>query len=160
MKTEISTSIEIDAPAEAVWEVLADTGVYPEWNPFIRSFEGELVEGGRIAVRIEPPGGRAMEFKPRLLAVEPRRELRWRGRLLVPGLFDGEHRFALEPLGEDRCRLTQAESFSGLLVRPLAGALAATEQGFREMNEALKLLCDGSHTACVGADTLGLLTLS
>ncbi len=138
MKTEITTSIEIDAPAEAVWDVLSDTDAYPDWNPFIRSFEGELVEGARVAVRIEPPGGRGMSFKPRLLAVEPGRELRWIGHVLIPGLFDGEHRFLIEPLGEGRSRFTQSESFSGLLVRALAGTLDAAEQGFGDMNGALQ----------------------
>ena len=131
MKTEISTSIEIEAPAEAVWAQLADTAAYPDWNPFIRSFEGELVEGGKVSARIEPPGGRGMSFKPKLLAVEPGRELRWIGHVLIPGLFDGEHHFVIEPLGEGRSRLTQSESFSGLLVRALAGTLGAAEQGFR-----------------------------
>jgi hypothetical protein len=130
--------IEIDAPPGRVWQVLTDFGAYPEWNPFIRSIEGEAKVGSRLKVRIEPPGGRRMTFRPTVRAAEAARELRWLGRLFVPGLVDGEHRLALEPLDGGRSRFIQSERFSGLLVRLLAGTLAATERGFEQMNDALK----------------------
>jgi uncharacterized protein YndB with AHSA1/START domain len=59
MRTEISREIEIDAPPDAVWAVLADTGAYPEWNPFVRRLSGELREGERLEAEIAPPGGRS-----------------------------------------------------------------------------------------------------
>ena len=62
-----------------------------------------------------------MTFKPTVLRVEPERELRWLGRLLLPGLFDGDHIFHIEPLAQTRSRFTQAERFSGILVG-LSGA--------------------------------------
>jgi hypothetical protein len=89
-------------------------------------------------VRIEPPGGRAMTFKPTVLAVEPGRELRWLGRLLAPGIFDGEHVFHIEPLGQARSRFTQAERFSGILVGLFRSTLDKTELGFEQMNAAVK----------------------
>jgi hypothetical protein len=76
----------IDAPAERVWAVVTDFAAYPEWNPFIRRISGELREGTRLEVRIEPPGGRALTFKPTVRVVEANRELRWLGRLLLPGI--------------------------------------------------------------------------
>jgi hypothetical protein len=79
-----------------------------------------------------------MRFKPTVLAARPERELRWRGHLLVSGVFDGEHYFLLEPIGSERTHLTQGEKFSGLLVGPLGGMLSATEAGFKAMNAALK----------------------
>jgi hypothetical protein len=138
MVRTISHTIEIEAAPEAVWRELADTAAYPGWNPFIRRLEGRLGKGERLEVEIEPPGGRAMTFKPTVLEAAPGRELRWLGRLLVKGLFDGEHSFEIEPLGTGRSRLTQAERFSGLLVRPFAGTLERTERGFEAMNKALK----------------------
>jgi hypothetical protein len=50
-----------------------------------------------------------MNFKPTVLAVEPERELRWIGRFLVRGLFDGEHSFRIEPLDHNRSRFIQSE---------------------------------------------------
>ena len=97
---ELRREIDIDAPPAAVWTVLTDTRSYSEWNPFMPHLAGELREGAKLEVRIEPPGGRAMTFKPTVLAVEPDRELRWRGRLLLPGIFDGEHILHVEPLDQ------------------------------------------------------------
>jgi hypothetical protein len=138
VERELHSTIEITAPAERVWAVLTDFGSYPEWNPFIPSIEGDVREGAGLKVRIAPPGGRAMTFKPTVTGLEPGRSLRWLGRLLVPGLLDGQHSFRIDSLGEGRTRFTQSERFSGLLVRFIGKTLARTEQGFAEMNEALK----------------------
>ena len=73
---ELRREIDIDAPPAAVWAVLTDTRSYSEWNPFMPHLVGELREGAKLEVRIEPPGGRAMTFKATVVAVEPDRELR------------------------------------------------------------------------------------
>jgi hypothetical protein len=143
---EISHTIEIDATPARVWEEFTDTESFPMWNPFITKLDGELREGARLSVRIEPPGGRASTFRPTVLIVDPERELRWLGRLLIPGMFDGEHSFRLEPIGRGCTRFTQAERFSGVLVRPFGRALDDTEVGFKQMNEALKARSERSRT--------------
>jgi hypothetical protein len=136
---QLHTEIEIGASAWRVWELLTDFASYPEWNPFIRSISGELAPGERLQARLEPPGGRAMTFKPKVLTAEPNRELRWLGHLLVPGLFDGEHSFTIQPLEDDRVRFIQREAFKGLLVPLFAQSLESnTRRGFEEMNHALK----------------------
>jgi hypothetical protein len=102
--------------------------------------EGAPVKGARLKVRIEPPGGRAMMFKPVITVFEPDRELRWLGRLVIPGIADGEHAFSIEPLPEERSLFTQHEKFSGLLVPLIFPRFAeSTEKGFLKMNEALKI---------------------
>jgi hypothetical protein len=83
-----------------------------------------------------------MTFSPTVLAARPGKELRWRGRLLLPGIFDGEHCFELEERG-GTCVFRQLERFSGLLVPLLGGALDATERGFAAMNIALKRRVEG-----------------
>ena len=135
---ELRREIEIDAPPERVWAVVTDFAAYPEWNPFIRRISGELREGARLEVRIEPPGGRATTFKPTVRAVETNRELRWLGRLLVPGIVDGEHSLRIEQREGGSSRFVQSERFSGVLVGLFKGTLAKTETGFEQMNAALK----------------------
>jgi hypothetical protein len=134
----IETSIEIEAPPKQVWAILTDFGGMAAWNPFIRSISGALATGSRLSVHIAPAGKSAMRFTPTVLAVKPERELRWLGKLLLPGLFDGEHYFFLDPIGEERTRFTHGEKFSGLLVSIFGGTLSATEEGFKAMNLALK----------------------
>ena len=62
MKT-LHTQIDIDAPAERVWDTLTNIAEYPTWNPFIPHVAGALTPGERLEVRIEPPGGAAMTFR-------------------------------------------------------------------------------------------------
>lgn len=114
-----------------------DFSAYPDWNPFIRRLKGKARVGARLEVTVQPPGGREMTFKPTVLAVEPGRDLRWLGRVLVPGLFDGEHSFRLEPTASG-CRFHHSETFSGLLVPLFGSMLAETERGFQAMNAALE----------------------
>lgn len=80
-----------------------------------------------------------MSMRPTVLAATPSRELRWLGHLGMPGLFDGEHRFRIEPLGTDRVRFIQEERFSGLLASLVMRFIErGTRQGFEAMNQALK----------------------
>ena len=80
-----------------------------------------------------------MRFQPKVLVCEPKTELRWKGKLVIPGLFDGEHYFKLEPKAHGGLVFRQGEVFSGLLVPLFRRSLdGATKQGFIAMNEAIK----------------------
>ncbi len=90
MAKHITTSIRINSDLETVWQVLTDFKKYPEWNPFIKSIEGEVAVGQKIEAKLA-----GMTFKPEVLVYEVNKELKWLGHLWVKGLFDGEHRFLL-----------------------------------------------------------------
>ncbi len=136
---ELHSQIEINASAQRVWQLLTDFASYPQWNPFIRRISGEPTTGERLEVRLEPPESRGITLRLKVLDAEPNHQLRWLGHVFVPGLFDGEHSFVIQPLGEDRVRFVQRESFRGLLVSLFARSLDnGTPRGFEEMNRALK----------------------
>jgi hypothetical protein len=134
---ELRTEIEIAASPEVVWAILTDFAAFPQWNPFIKEASGEQKVGGKLRIRVVPSGGKGMVFKPTVLAFETNRELRWRGRLGIPGLFEGEHSFTIEQIVDGRTRLTQREVFTGVLVPLLARSLDdGTKKGFEAMNVA------------------------
>lgn len=136
----VETQITINASTERVWSVLMDFPSHARWNPFIRSIEGAATVGQSLNVFIKPPGAGGMRFHPTVLVVTHGREFRWKGKLLVPGLFDGEHYFKLEPQPEGGLIFHQGEQFSGMLVSLFKKSLdGATRQGFVAMNEAVKL---------------------
>ncbi len=154
---EIYTEIEVNASSEEVWQVLTDFESYPEWNPFVTSAKGELKEGGRLKVRIEQPGGMAMTFKPTVVKTEPNKELRWLRHLMMPGLFDGEHIFTIEPADENKVRFVQREEFKGILV-PLFGLMGifkSSKRGFEALNKALKERAEKGEAFPLTADTKG-----
>jgi len=135
----LETSIEISASAERVWSILMDFPKYPSWNPFVRSIEGAPSVGNSLKVVIQSPGSGGMRFLPEVLACAPKRELRWKGKLWMAGIFDGEHYFKLEPRASGGVLFAQGEVFSGLLVPLFRRSLdRGTRQGFVLMNEALK----------------------
>jgi hypothetical protein len=137
---ELRTEIEIQASDERLWQLLTDFANFPQWNPFIRQAKGDVKVGSHLVIHLQPSGASGMTFKPIVLKVEPNRELRWLGRLFMPGLFDGEHTFTIETLAANRVRFTQREVFTGFLVPLFARSLDAdTRRGFEEMNQALKL---------------------
>ena len=137
---ELRTEIEIQASAERVWQILTDFASFPKWNPFIRRASGEPRIGARLEVFLQPSGARGMTFRPEVLKAEPNHELHWLGHLLVPGLFDGRHIFTIVPLGANRVRFVQRETFTGLLVPLFAPGLhTETLRGFEEMNRSLKI---------------------
>jgi len=143
----ITRTVELDATPAEVWEVLTDAPAHADWNPFITKMDGDLEVGRQIEVRIAPPGGRPMTFRPTVTDVDPAHHLAWLGRLLLPGLFDGAHSFTLEPLPDNHTRLTQSETFRGALVPLSGGLLQHTEAGFDAMNEALRQRMARRHSA-------------
>ncbi|MDR3559087.1 MAG: SRPBCC domain-containing protein, partial [Candidatus Pacebacteria bacterium] len=129
MKKTIETTVEIKACPEKVWAILSDSTSYGQWNPFIRSISGAINEGSVIKVVLNPPGGGSFTFKPMVLKASfP--EIRWRGKFLFNGLFDGEHYFRLESVSPEETRFIHGENFSGLFIRALGGTLEKTKHGF------------------------------
>jgi hypothetical protein len=134
---ELRTEIEINAPAERVWNILTDTEKFPKWNPFVHRLKGSLVQGETLEVFLGESEKKGMTFRPKVLEVAQNRTLRWIGILLIPGLFDGEHIFEIESLGTNRVRFIQREKFNGILVRFFN--FESTQRGFEAMNRALKV---------------------
>jgi hypothetical protein len=141
MKT-IETEITINAAPAKVWSVLTNFEEFPRWNPFIKSIEGDKSVGGKLATSILPPNRKLMHFKPRVLVFEENEELRWLGTAFVKGLFDGEHYFKINDLGNGSVKFVHGENFRGILVGLMSKVFVDTKLGFEQMNEALKKECE------------------
>lgn len=137
MKSAITTQISIAADPATVWAVLTDFDAYREWNPFIQQASGRAAVGEQLRLTMVTQRGKSMTFRPKVLLATADTELRWLGRFIVPGLFDGEHWFRLTPRagGTD---VEQGEQFRGLLVRMLSSTLADTQRSFEAFNAALR----------------------
>ena len=138
----IQTEILINTDITKVWDVLMNFDSYPKWNPFITSISGERKLGNRLTVSINPPGGKGMTFKPNILTLEANKEFRWKGKLGINGIFDGEHYFILESVDKDITKFIHGEKFSGLLVPLVGKMLDKTQKGFQLMNESIKNECE------------------
>lgn len=130
----IATKIEIDAPVEKVWAEFRAFEKYPEWNPFLR-IAGDLAPGKKLAVKLYRSEDNWFEMDPTVLELS-NLHLIWRGRLLMPGIFTGEHEFRFEKVAENRTIFYHGENFNGLIVPFFP--LGETEKKFEAMNAALK----------------------
>ena len=135
----IRTEVIIDTNKEKVWEVLMSFEDYSKWNPFIKKISGSGIKGELLDVIIENPGKKPMKFKPQVLANIESKEFRWKGKLYVKGLFDGEHYFKLEDVEGGKTRLIHGENFKGILSGLILKMIKEdTIKGFESMNQALK----------------------
>ncbi len=121
---DIERVIDIAAPQERVWAIMADVERWPEWTRSAKSVE--RLDRGPLAVR-----SRARVRQPRfpaaiwtVTALEPGRSFEWRSP--APGLLSvGGHR--VEAVGEHASRVTLSLTWSGPLapvMRLLFGKLS------------------------------------
>jgi hypothetical protein len=136
--TVLTSEIVIAAPSEVVWDVLVDFGSYARWNPVEIDARGEPVVGTILEHTAQLPGRKPMTFRAKIIEATPARALAWKGRFLLPGLFDVTHHFEIDPLADGHARLRQFEHFSGVLVPFMRGLLRDTQLAFELANEAIK----------------------
>ena len=139
MKT-IETNIVIDSTPEKIWNVLTNFEEYELWNPFMTKVVGNASLGSRIEVNIKTISGKSRSYSPIITKCETNKELRWKGKSFLPGVFDGERVFVLEKSVDDKVSFSHKEIFSGLGVKLVGNKLDENlREVFVRMNEALKV---------------------
>ena len=103
MSFQIHDSIDIDAPAEIVWQVLTDFGAYGQWNPFQVECSTTLTPGDPIDMLVQVGDGEPTPQHEVIVAVDPGRSFSYRmkpaplGLLLTPHSERLVHERALNP---------------------------------------------------------------
>lgn len=138
---DAAVRIEIDAPAERVWQVLVDPDLVGRYMHGT-SLDTEWKVGGPIAWRGEWQG-KAYEDKGEVLAFEPPRRLsvtHWSpltGDADVPANYH-HVTYEIAPLGDDRSRLTLTHGNSPTQ----EAADAMIENGWRPMLQSLQQVAE------------------
>lgn len=139
MKRTIETSILIPQSVENVWKTLMDYKSYSAWSPTIKPLSEFPEVGKNVKVLLTQPNGFRITMNPVILCKDSNKELRWKGKLFVKGLFDGEHYFVLNRIDANTTEFIQGEVFSGLLIPFLKRMIDKdTLEGFELFNQALK----------------------
>ncbi len=128
---EFTQVIEIDAPAEVVWQVMTDREKYPEWQDQIEKVQilndKEWIEhtaGGELRFRIDARDeGRSMEIS-----------------YSMGDTFRGSWRGELSPRGEDRSliRTTDRTVVEGWATRVMMWFFFDIEEFAKDWNNKLK----------------------
>lgn len=144
MAFTLHTQIHIQASAAQVWSQLMDFASYPQWNPFVKSLQGQAVVGSQLRAVIQLPENKPMTFTPIVMSVVTEKEFSWLGHLGIKGIFDGHHRFVLKALSPTETLFEHSEEFSGLLIPFFRKSLEKNAlRGFELMNQALKQRVEG-----------------
>jgi hypothetical protein len=114
-----TSEIEIDAPAQTVWDVLTAIDRWPTWNPDVKSvsMEGPVAPGSVFRWKAGPG-----TITSTIQRVEPPRLIAWTGRTFG---IKAIHFYRLETR-DGRTFVRTEESYDGIVARLLRGSLQKT----------------------------------
>ena len=141
---EIRKDVEINAPSAKVWRAVVEFEKYKEWNSQLQYLGGEVKPQGLLHLKLSVKGTDPYEFKPIVSYWEENKRFAWLAATGLPRVFDGEHFFELQDLGNGKTMVVNREEYRGvlsLIIRNLPMMKNAPE-GFELMNTELKRYCE------------------
>ena len=99
-RREIKTQYHYAVKTSLLWKIIIDFPHYPMWNNFILEVFGEAEPATRIKFKFQLLRGIMLPATAIILTVESEKEIRWKGRLPIPGLFSAEHYYVLDSNGK------------------------------------------------------------
>jgi len=146
MRTEVNATtcasdvVEIDAPPQVVWDVVADFASYPEWNPFCTSVDGAFELGAPIVLHTpHPDHDPDLQTQEWISAIEAPHHLQYNTGDSIPGVHAVRDQW-IEDLGEGRSSYCTVDVFTGeyaQLAYDLQGQWVT--DGFNALARALKI---------------------
>ena len=147
---EIRTEITLEAPVERIWELFADTGLYPHWNTLFPQAAGTMEVGGEVELTVSLPGLAPFTIRPTMLAVEPGAGFSWQHSILSACIFSWRYGVDLEALPPGSLKLIQRSRFGGVL-GPLfsLGMKRSVADGMAHLNQRLRRWGEKGNVQCL-----------
>jgi len=138
MPLTIDKTVDINAPADVVWEVISDLAKYPEWNPFCVECRSTLVPGDPIDMKVRLRG-RVQAQREWVKTYAEGRGFSYSIKPLPLGALSSRRAHEIHAVSGTRSRYRshfQLQGwFSGVVLALMRGAL---EQGFADMTAAVQ----------------------
>ena len=134
----IDHTVEIQASAETVWEVITDFDAYGEWNPFVVGCRSTLRVGDPIDMNVRLFPGLTQKQRETILEHVPGKRMCYGIPGMALGALSSRRSHEVYPLDPGRTRYDSHFELSGWfapVVRMLMGA--RLQAGFEAMTEAL-----------------------
>lgn len=131
---ENSAAIDIAAPVDKVWAIIADTPSYPSFDPTCIRVVGPKAALD-VKLRVYSTFSPERAFPVKVTAYAPPRLMEWTGGMPL-GLFKGVRTFRIDETGPGKCRLEIHEVFSGPMLMVIGRTLP-------DMTEAFEGFCRG-----------------
>jgi hypothetical protein len=135
----VRAEIEIEAPAERIFDILADLKSYSEWNPFTPRVESTLRPGDPVHLYVRLRGQRLSHRVERVSRNQRPVRLCWGTTIGAAFLLRAERCQILTPIDAQRTRFVNQDVLRGWLA-PLVMLLFGRDmqRGFESVAAALK----------------------
>lgn len=145
MRLKLEHRIGIQAPAEAVWALVADVDRWPQWSGLYSAAKGVVRIGEKHEVVVNLLGHKPVRVTSTVVDWVPNEQLHLEIRMLG-GLMRSVRYFEIEHLTATACIFANGEMFGGLLGPAIARRLRRPiREGFRSMGEAAKALAEKDY---------------
>lgn len=142
-KTNIKTSIVINAKPEEVWKVLTDFESLKSWSSSFQDLKGKFGENGNIEVTFKSPFGQN-KMKKKVFHFEEGKSFGWTGVFLL-GMSD-YHMHILNALPDGKTEFVQTDGLKGgasfLLGKMLEKQM---QKGYEVFNKELKTFVESKN---------------
>ena len=134
----IEKNLEINAPAEIVWEVITDLARYPEWNPFCVECSSTMQPGHPIDMKVK------LMAKPQaqrewVTEFVPGSRFAYRMKPVPAGALSSARSHDVRPLNPARTQYRSFFRLQGWLQPLVTGLLGRKiEAGFEGMSEGIR----------------------
>ena len=135
----IEHRLGIPAPANVVWQVLADLERWGEWNPLYPKALGKLRIGGELALTEVLPQTEPAEITATVVDWVPEEQILWR-LSQAHGFLKRLRYFEIEALTKEGCIFANGEDWYGRPARKITAAQRrAMREAFAALGEALSV---------------------
>lgn len=147
----VSKTVEINAPASLVWDILMDMPRYGEWNPFCVECDSTLEMGAAVNmklksyVRCEPEFFENCEYVCEKI---PEKQISWSLPHYDAWPYPARRDQFIEKTSENSCKYWSTDQFlgpNGIHVMRFAGPWV--KQAFDETADALKARAEAMYAA-------------
>ncbi len=146
----VSVTVEIEAPAKVVWDVICDMPRYSEWNPFCVRAVSTLEMGAAVEMTLANyavPGSLVPNLEY-ICALEPERLISWEMKYSDAWPYPARRDQVIEAIGPNSCRYHSTDAFlgaNGIHVFRFAGPWV--KRAFDDTAYALKARAEAIHAA-------------
>jgi hypothetical protein len=131
----------IDASPERVWEILADTPAYSDWDSGVVRVDGRLAQGEKLKITSEVNPKRA--YPAKVAELVPAERMVWTGGMPL-GLFKGVRTYTLTP-EDGGTRFRMREEFSGPMLPLIWRSMPDMQPSFEKFATGLKARAEQSR---------------
>ena len=132
-RKSVHSEILIKASKEQVWSVLTNGAEYDSWNTVINSFEGDLVEGGKVKFMFNQEEGKSYPIEATVKKIKPNELLNQKGGIGVVMTYD--HQYILKEV-DGGTKVTIHEEYRGVMV-PFWNA-EPVQKAYDRLNQDIK----------------------